>query len=230
VAALTAHPPSVDHADGGAEGESGRRRRRRGRGGRGGERGERADRPMEGGAEGADESAAPSSGEAQSNLSFENDEAPVRAEARRAPALEAPREQRVPARGEARPDPVPQPVQSLHATPEPAVEVTPLPHAPQVIASFAPPPATFQVVSEHDAAGEPARPVRRRPRDAAAPPSEPLQLVETAAEKAARIAAPVPEEEAPRRTKPRRRSRAEVPNEPLQLVETAADKVTPPQA
>ena len=126
--------------------------------------------------------------------------------------------------------PAPQPVQSVHATPEPAVEVTPLPHAPQVIASFAPPPATFQVVSEHDAAAEPARPVRRRPRDAAPPPSEPLQLVETAAEKAARIAAAVPEEETPRRTKPRRRRNVEVPNEPLQLVETVADKVTPPQA
>ena len=189
---------------------------------------------MEGGAEG---SGAPSSGEAQSHLSFEGEAAPARAEAERAPAPEARLEESVPRREEpvARheepaPAPAPRPVQSVHATPEPAVEVTPLPHAPQVIASFAPPPATFQVVSEHEAAAEPVRPVRRRPRDTAPPPSEPLQLVETAAEKAARIAAAVTEEEAPRRTKPRRRRSVEIPNEPLQLVETAADKVTPPQS
>ncbi|MBK8323287.1 MAG: Rne/Rng family ribonuclease [Betaproteobacteria bacterium] len=228
VAALTAHPPGGELADGGAEGEGGRRRRRRGRGGRGGERGERADRPMEGGAE--DGSGVPATGEAQSHLSFENDEAPVRAEAERAPAPVAAREEPVVSREEPVAVSTPQPVQSVHATPAPVVEVTPLPHAPQVIASFSPPPATFQVVSEHDAAAEPARPVRRRTRDAAPPPSEPLQLIETAAEKAARIAAAVPEEEAPRRTKPRRRRDVEIPNEPLQLVETAADKGAPPQA
>jgi hypothetical protein len=107
--------------------------------------------------------------------------------------------------------------------------VTPLPHSPQVIASFAPPPATFQVVSEHDEAGEPSRPVRRRVRDAAPPPSEPLQLVETAAEKAARVP-PVLEEEPPRRSKPRRRRNVELPNEPLQLVETRPGEGQTPQA
>jgi hypothetical protein len=104
------------------------------------------------------------------------------------------------------------------------VDVTPIPHEPQVIASFAAPPATYQVVSEHDqaAAAQPHRPVRRRRQESAAQaPAEPLQLVETAAEKAAAVAAPV-EEEAPRRPVRRRRhAAAALPDEPLQLVETA---------
>jgi hypothetical protein len=170
---------------------------------------------MEAGAEG---SSAPQAEEAQANLSFAS-ESPVRAEAERVPSPPVARDE---------PPPAPRPVQTAHATPEPALEVTPLPHAPQVIASFAPPPATFQVVSQHDETGEPSRPVRRRARDAAPPPGEPLQLVETAAEKAARVA-PVLEEEAPRRTTPRRRRNVEVPNEPLQLVETRpGEGPTPP--
>ena len=123
---------------------------------------------------------------------------------------------------------MPRPVQTAHATEESPIEVTPLPHAPQVIASFSPPPATFQVVSQHEETGEAHRPVRRRARESAPPPSEPLQLVETAAEKAARLP-PVIEEEPPRRTKPRRRHVVEVPSEPLQLVETSPGEGVPPQ-
>lgn len=110
------------------------------------------------------------------------------------------------------------------------VDVTPIPHEPQVIASFAAPPATYQVVSEHDqaAAAEPHRPVRRRRQESAAQaPTEPLQLVETAAEKAAAIAAPA-EEEAPRRpVRRRRQAAAALPDEPLQLVETAPGAARP---
>lgn len=118
------------------------------------------------------------------------------------------------------------------ATPEatPQVEATPIPHEPQVIASFSAPPATYHVVSEHDqvAAGEPHRPVRRRRQESAAQaPAEPLQLVETAAEKAAAVAVPV-EEEAPRRPVRRRRhAAAPLPDEPLQLVETAPGTARP---
>lgn len=112
----------------------------------------------------------------------------------------------------------------------PPVEVTPIPREPQVIASFSAPPATYQVVSEHDqgAAAEPHRPVRRRRHESAVQaPAEPLQLVETAAEKAAAVAAPV-EEEAPRRPVRRRRHAvAALPDEPLQLVETAPGAARP---
>jgi ribonuclease E len=167
--------------------------------------------------------------EAQANLSF-GQEQPPRAERERAPAVPARREEASDHREAPFAEPAPQPVATFQATPEPVVERTPLPHAPQVIASFAPPPATFQVVSEHERVAEEAsRPVRRRARDAAPPPAEPLQLVETAAEKAARLA-PVIEEEAPRRTKPRRRRVVEVPDEPLQLVETQPGEGVPPQA
>jgi len=115
------------------------------------------------------------------------------------------------------------------------VVATPIPHAPQVIASFAPPPATYQVVSEHDkVADEPQRPVRRRRHEAGQDaPAEPLQLVETAAERIA--PPPAPEEEAPRRPVRRRRQSAagQAPDEPLQLVETApgaaAAEASPPQ-
>jgi hypothetical protein len=126
--------------------------------------------------------------------------------------------------------PAPRPVETAHAAvEEPPVVTTPLPHAPQVIASFAPPPATFQVVSQHEDTVEASRPVRRRQRESAPPPSEPLQLVETAAEKAARIA-PVLEDEPSRRTKPRRRRVVELPTEPLQLVETQRGEGVPPGA
>jgi hypothetical protein len=107
--------------------------------------------------------------------------------------------------------------------PEPEVVATPIPHVPQVIASFAAPPATYQVVSEHDKAVEEAhRPVRRRRHEAAPPaPAEPLQLVETAAERIA--PPPAPEEDLPRRPVRRRRHAlaGQAPAEPLQLVETA---------
>jgi hypothetical protein len=115
------------------------------------------------------------------------------------------------------------------------VVATPIPHAPQVIASFAPPPATYQVVSEHDkVADEAQRPVRRRRHEAGqdAPP-EPLQLVETAAERI--VPLPISEEEGPRRPVRRRRHSAagQAPEEPLQLVETAPGapvaEASPPQ-
>jgi hypothetical protein len=125
------------------------------------------------------------------------------------------------------------PAPMAHAEPE--VEETPLPHTPQVIASFAPPPATYKVVSEHDAAvEEPHRPVRKRRQESAQPaPAEPLQLVETASDKAA--TQPVFEDEVSRRPVRRRHHAAAsaVPAEPLQLVETAPGaelpEATPPQ-
>lgn len=120
---------------------------------------------------------------------------------------------------------------------EPEVEVVPLPHAPQVIASFAPPPATYKVVSEHETlTEEPHRPVRKhRQEPAQAAPAEPLQLVETAGDKVA--AQPVFEDEIARKPVRRRRqaqAAAAAPAEPLQLVETApgaaSPEVPPPQS
>jgi hypothetical protein len=97
---------------------------------------------------------------------------------------------------------------------------TPIPHAPKLIASFSPPPATYQLVSQHDdgEASHP-RPVRRR-RHAEVPsaPAEPLQLVET--EPAKVQVQPAFVDELPRRTKPRRRREVVIDNAPLQLVET----------
>jgi hypothetical protein len=106
--------------------------------------------------------------------------------------------------------------------PEPDIVATPIPHAPQVIASFAAPAATYQAVSQHDAAEEEAhRPVRRRQREvSAASTAEPLQLVETANDKAA--PPPVFEDEISRPpVRRRRQSQPAAPAEPLQLVETA---------
>lgn len=106
--------------------------------------------------------------------------------------------------------------------PEPPVVASPISHAPQVIASFAPPPATYQEVSEHgEATGAPTRPVRRRQESAQADAgAEPLKLVETAKDKVAPVA--IVEEESPRPpVRRRRRDVAAVPAEPLQLVETA---------
>lgn len=124
------------------------------------------------------------------------------------------------------PEPVvAQPVAVEQAAPGPEVVAIPLPREPQVIASFAPPPATYNVVSEHDKAEDEAhRPVRRRRHEAAPPPAEPLELVETAAEKAAALAQPVFEAEAPRQPVRRRRQAlaASASAEPLQLVETKA--------
>lgn len=112
--------------------------------------------------------------------------------------------------------------------PETQVVATPLPHAPQVIASFAPPPATYQVVSEHATVeGEAHRPVRKRRQEhAAETAAEPLQLVETASDKAA--AQPHFEDEVPRRPVRRRRHSppAAIPSEPLQLVETAPNEAS----
>jgi hypothetical protein len=118
---------------------------------------------------------------------------------------------------------------------EPQVVATPLAHTPQVIASFAPPPATYQAVSQHDGATEEAhRPVRRRKPASEQPAApEPLQLVETAGEKVATVAV-FEDEVANRRPVRRRRSAANVAAaEPLQLVETAPGAAVtdlPPQA
>jgi ribonuclease E len=194
VAALTAHAP-IPGAEGHPEGEGGgRRRRRRGRG-----RGERGERAPE---SGAPPEVAPMEGVAG-----------PQAEAAEGPAApaEAPR-----------PEPVAEPTA---AAPETEVVATPLPHAPQVIASFAAPPATYQVVSEHEKIEEEAhRPVRRRRHEAApAAPAEPLQMVETAGDRAVVPPAMEEAEEAPRRPIRRRRHAAAsaAPAEPLQLVETA---------
>jgi hypothetical protein len=116
-------------------------------------------------------------------------------------------------------------VESIREEPEvtqPPVVATPIPHVPKLIASFSPPPATYQLISQHDD-GEvpPPRPVRRR-RSAesgvAAP--EPLQLVET--QPSPLQTQPVFVDELPRRTKPRRRREVAIDNAPLQLVETQA--------
>jgi ribonuclease E len=221
VAALTSQV-AIPPADAqGAEGEGGaRRRRRRGRG-----RGDRTDRGAESGAESAAEAVA----EARAELSAMDDAEPAPEPAR------APR----PERAEVVASPVPPPAPVIEAAPAAEIErevlATPIPHVPQVIASFAPPPATYQVVSEHDkAADEPQRPVRRRRHEAGQDgQAEPLQLVETAAERIA--PPPAPEEESPRRPVRRRRHSAagEAPEEPLQLVETAPGaavaEASPPQ-
>ncbi|MBX3674123.1 MAG: Rne/Rng family ribonuclease [Burkholderiales bacterium] len=224
VAAITAHavPPGAEGANG--EGEGGRRRRRgRGRGGRG-DRAERA-------SQGADDAQGglPLDTEAGMPVESRSDEPALSAaiaEAQPAPAAPAPA---VEAAREAVNAPPPPAEIAARETTLP-VDVTPIPHEPQVIASFAAPPATYQVVSEHDqaAAAEPHRPVRRRRQESAAQaPAEPLQLVETAAEKAAAVAAPA-EEEAPRRpVRRRRQAAAALPDEPLQLVETAPGAARP---
>jgi hypothetical protein len=114
-------------------------------------------------------------------------------------------------------------------TPEPAVVVTPIPHAPQVIASFAAPPVAFQVVSEHESvAEEPHRPVRKpRHEGASGATGEPLQLVETAREK---VVPPAALEEEVVRPPVRRRRRHGMPAaaEPLELVETRPGAAQPP--
>lgn len=85
----------------------------------------------------------------------------------------------------------------------------------------------FQPVIQHadDAVAESRRPVRKRrqgsPGEATA---EPLQLVETAAERAAAQAIADAEEEARRPVRRRRRGGGSPSAEPLQLVETAADR------
>jgi ribonuclease E len=225
VAALTSQPDIPPSDAQGAEGEGGaRRRRRRGRG-----RGDRTDRGGESGAESAAEAVA----EARAELSAMDDAEPA-PDSGRAPAR-APR----PERADVFAAPVPPPAPVIEAAPAAEVErevvATPIPHAPQVIASFAPPPATYQVVSEHDkVADEAQRPVRRRRHEAGqdAPP-EPLQLVETAAERI--VPPPISEEEGPRRPVRRRRHSAagQAPEEPLQLVETAPGapvaEASPPQ-
>jgi ribonuclease E len=213
VAALTAHAP-LPGAEG--EGEGGRRRRRgRGRGGRG-------DRP---------DRAQPGVDEAQAGLPLESaaEEAAVVEPAAPPVAAVAPEPVAETVAEPVTTAPAPR-GESVPAEAPTPVAVTPIPHAPQVIASFSAPPATYQVVSQHDQAeaGEPHRPVRRRRHESAAPaPAEPLQLVETAAEKAAAVAAPV-EEEAPHRpVRRRRRDAAPLPDEPLQLVETAPGAARP---
>jgi ribonuclease E len=199
VAALTA-PVERPGAEVPVGEEEGGRRRRRGRGRGRGDRGER-------GAEGAQEVPA----EAAAAMTGEAAEPGVAVP----PAAEPP----VPVIAETRPQAAP----TVAPTVEAYVEATPLPHAPQVIASFAPPPATYRVVSEHEPAVEDVRrPVRRRRHEDGAPvAAEPLQLVETAGDKV--VAMPVAEEEAPRRPVRRRRHAAasSAPQEPLQLVETA---------
>ncbi|MCM2328171.1 MAG: Rne/Rng family ribonuclease [Lysobacter sp.] len=216
VAVLTAHPVLPAGEGAGGEGENGKRRRRgRGRGGRG----DRAERGPETMAELRADFPAESETEA---------EAPARParEPRRA-VEEAPAPVAVAA---AAPVPVPEPIVAQRVAvvpeapaPEPEVVATPIPREPQVIASFAPPPATYNVVSEHGKVEDEAhRPVRRRRHEAAPPPAEPLQLVETAAEKAAAIAQALLEEEMRRPPVRRRRqaNAASAPAEPLQLVET----------
>ena len=157
----------------------------------------------------------------------EADAAPAEARAAVEPEAAAPvrpaREREAPVRTapeRAAPEPAAvEPVTAAHVEPE--VVATPIPHAPQVIASFAPPPATYNVVSEHEkVTEEPNRPVRRRRHEAAPPVAEPLQLVETANERI--VAQPVFEDEAPRPPVRRRRrgSGDTAPAEPLQLVET----------
>ncbi len=237
VAVLTAHPVPPPGEDAGGEGDGGRRRRRgRGRGGRGdrAERGPetmaelRADFPAESENEAAPDAEAPARPDREPRPEREprppREPRPAREPRRAVEEAAFPVASAVPAA------PVPEPIvaqpvavePATHA-PEPEVVAIPLPREPQVIASFAPPPATYNVVSEHDKAEDEAhRPVRRRRHEAAPPPAEPLELVETAAEKAAALVQPVFEAEAPRQPVRRRRQAiaASASVEPLQLVET----------
>ncbi|MGZ5063682.1 MAG: Rne/Rng family ribonuclease [Usitatibacter sp.] len=197
----------------GAENGEGQRRRRR-RGGRGGERGERTERPP------------------RENFAAEA-ASPADAIESRAAELEHAREPEV--------THFPQAVHESRE-PEHTGHVERIDHAERtgereafidheaaapvretkLAYSSAPPPRTFQAVSEHDAAeeAEARRPQRRRRKDGSTIDEQPqLQLVETQAE-----VAPLPvEDELPRRTKPRRRRSEPVAAEPLMLVETQAN-------
>jgi hypothetical protein len=210
VAALTAHAVIPGAEVPAAEGEGGRRRRR----GRGRGRGDRGDRAPETMADLRAEFPAEAEGE-------ENVAAPREAVAeRKAAAPVAEREPIAAAPAAVSPPP-------MRREPEPEVEANPLPHTPQIIASFAPPPATYKEVSEHASAEEePHRPVRRRRQETQTVAAEPLQLVETSA--SALTVQPVFEDEVVRRPVRRRRSASatSVPAEPLQLVETAPGAAT----
>lgn len=99
--------------------------------------------------------------------------------------------------------------------------------AAPVVKAEQPSTVAFQPVIQHadDAVAESRRPVRKRrqgsPGEGAA---EPLQLVETAAERAAAQAIADAEEEARRPVRRRRRGGSSASAEPLQLVETAAER------
>lgn len=191
-------------------GEGPRRRRRRG--GRGGERAERAPRENF-----AAEGASPADAIESRAAELERAREP---EARDDSDPPPPREPQLRIEHESRQyDPRLDDVE-----PEGRVEAAPRTESPPVretklAYSSAPPPRTFQVVSEHDTAQEESHKPQRKRRHGASAEAQPqeLQLVETQVE-----AAPLPvEDELPRRTKPRRR-RSEGPAaaEPLMLVET----------
>ena len=97
------------------------------------------------------------------------------------------------------------------------------PQPERIVYSSAPPPRTFQVVSEHDQVEppQPQRPNRRRHHEpSASSQAQDLQLVETQQP----VAQPAStDEDQPRRTRPRRRRGGAAPAEPLQLVETQGD-------
>jgi ribonuclease E len=191
------HPESGPPADAAREGEGGARRRRR-RGGRGrGDRGPRENFAAEGSAADAIESNAAELESARAPV-HESVDAEVRHERPRHEPREAEREQQAPQH-------------------EP---VTPAFTQPAPMPAFAPAPAAFRAVSEHDEAADvsqPHRPNRKRHHGADAPAQPELQMVETSFN--APAAAPV-EEELPHRTKPRRRRSQATDSEPLKLVET----------
>ena len=176
------------------DGPGGGRRRRRGRGGRG-RGGER--------------------GERFDGRPDESQEASTPRAIDRAPSA--------PDRG---PEPVAAPKADVEATAsKPASEAAPM--AAPVVKAEQPSTVAFQPVIQHadDAVAESRRPVRKRrqgsPGEGAA---EPLQLVETAAERAAAQAIADAEEEARRPVRRRRRGGSSASAEPLQLVETAAER------
>ena len=227
VAALTASAPSRGDEmapAGEADGEGGKRRRRR----RG--RGDRGDRPERG------ESAAPVGTTETSSESVQQDPQHDTSNVALAPPMPVAPAQPIPV-ASAELAAQPSDVHSQSALPferpraepvaeEPIAITIPLPHPPKLIASFSPPPATYQLVSQHDDGEEPRpRPVRRR-RDgeSGAASSEPLQLGET--HHPAVQAEPAFIDELPRRTKPRRRREVVHDNAPLQLVETEVGKST----
>ncbi len=134
--------------------------------------------------------------------------------------------ERAPSSLEREPVPAAAPVANVESpASKPASEAPPI-SAPVVKAEPASTVA-FQPVIQHaeDAVAEPRRPVRKRrhgsPGEGTA---EPLQLVETAAERAAAQAVADAEEEARRPVRRRRRGGGGASAEPLQLVETAADR------
>ena len=120
-------------------------------------------------------------------------------------------------------EPAPAPVREIHS--ERTGEFAATSEPKHVYTQTAAPVAFKTVIQHDDAEGEEAhRPQRKRRHgtDEAGQPQQ-LQIVETQVE-----AAPVMEDDLPRRTKPRRRRSGAVEAEPLKLVETQPNAESSP--